>query len=338
MEKTAYQRYTDQERISQLVHHNFEMASGNKRGRLGFNHVFIDLERTCNLACHGCFEHMDKGERIGERLVYKEITRIIDFAYDRAARVVIIAGAGEPTLDPDFRSVIEYIHSRDMYTIVFTNGTGLDEDLSNFLFDNNTAVAVKQFSMNLAKQDYLIGKPGMSKLMRKGLETLMQVKGYRSLEGKNTSEIGIESYISIENMNSLGDILRFCRRNDLIPYLESFITRGQDEQTTKLSPSQKQLNRIFQELAKIDREEFGIKTPLRIGSPRYGGSPCMRGKASFAVHTDGSIYECVSGSHEFGNIRQQSLGTILSLRNPKVKEFYSDTGVCASCCLTYQQT
>ncbi|HJX50041.1 hypothetical protein A3K73_00550 [Candidatus Pacearchaeota archaeon RBG_13_36_9] len=335
MEKTSFQKYTDQERISQLVRHNFDVASGVKSGEIQFNHAFIDLERICNLSCHGCFEHMNT-DRTKTKLTYKEVMDITDFAYERGAQVIVIAGAGEPTLDSDFERIIEYIYQKRMGSVVFTNGSKLDEKLSNFLFDNNVSILVKQFSMDFDKQDFIIGRVGMSKKMREGLETLMKVKKEREKTGRKTSEVGVESYISLENIEEISEILRYCRRNKLIPYLESFIIRGQDKEITKLAPTQEQLNRLFQELAKIDKEECGIQTPLKVGSPKYGGGPCIRGKASFAVHTDGSVYECISGSHEFGNIRKQSLGGILTPENPKVKKFYSDLSICEPCCLLYQ--
>lgn len=336
MAKTAFQRYTDQERILQLALHNFKVASERKEGEIRFNHVFIDLERRCNLACRGCYQLMDR-DRTRMKLDYDEVTETIDFAHKRGARVIIIAGAGEPTLDEDFRRIIKYIHQKQMYPVIFTNGSTLNTELANFLFDHRVSPIIKKFSMHFEKQDYLIGRKGMSRKMQKGLKTLKEVKEERDVAGKPISEIIIESYISKENIKDIEEILRYCRWNGLIPYLEAFITRGQDEETLKFTPSQKQLNDLFEKLARIDKEEFGIVTLLKQGAPVYGGAPCNKGKVSFAVHVDGSVYECVSGSHKFGNIREEKLENIFSLENNlEVKEFHSSTRYCGACSLNYQ--
>jgi MoaA/NifB/PqqE/SkfB family radical SAM enzyme len=224
-----------------------------------------------------------------------------------------------------------------MGTVLFTNGSKIDENICHFLFDNDVSVLVKQLSMDYERQDIMIGRRGMSLRMRGGLEILMKTKREREQAGRKTSTTGIECYVSKENIDDVSEILRYCRKNDLHPYIESFITMGQSDETLKLAPTQMQLNSLFEWLVKIDKEEFGIEVTLEPDSPRYGGSPCIKGKASFAVHTDGSVYECVSGSHEFGNIRQQDIREILSVRNPKVKNFYSGRGVCESCCLLYQK-
>ena len=118
--------------------------------------------------------------------------------------------------------------------------------------------------------------------------------------------------------------------------IKGFITRGQDEKTLVLSPTQQELNELFETLQKIDKQEFRTNTFLAIRSPVYGGGPCTKGKVSFAVHTDGSVYECVSGSHEFGNIRENNLKDIFSLNNLKVKDFYSGTNFCDACSLNYR--
>jgi MoaA/NifB/PqqE/SkfB family radical SAM enzyme len=109
MNKTSHQKYTNQERISQIVCHNFSVASGVKKGEILFNHAFVDLERICNLSCHGCFEHLNT-DSTRTKLKYEEVTHLIDFAREREAEVILIAGAGEPTLDSDFKRIIEYIY------------------------------------------------------------------------------------------------------------------------------------------------------------------------------------------------------------------------------------
>ncbi len=330
IKETGLEQYTDQEEIIEVAKHNFEVASRIKEGEIQFNHAFVDLEGVCNLACHGCFKFIDR-DKTRRKLSYKEITDAIDFAQERKARVIVIAGAGEPTLDSDFRRIIEYIHKNRLSPVVFTNGSTLNEDLSNFLFDNNVSLIVKKFAVDYEKQNYLIGRQGMSKKMQMGLETLIKVKKQREEEEKPISNIAIECYVSRENIPDIPHVLRYCRNNELVPYIEAFITTGQTTTTiSKLIPSQQQLNDMFEQLAQIDREEYNIPTPLMLGTRVYGREPCMKGKAGFAVHTDGTVLECVSGRYLFGNIRNKSLKEIFDLNNPRTRDFYSSSQ-CLGC-------
>ena len=96
--QSGLQQYTNQEKIIQVAAHNLEIASELRDGELQFTHVFVDLERICNLACHGCFKLMNT-DRTQMKLDYEEVKNIVDFGQEREAGVIVIAGAGEPTLD-----------------------------------------------------------------------------------------------------------------------------------------------------------------------------------------------------------------------------------------------
>lgn len=87
----------------------------------------------------------------------------------------------------------------------------------------------------------------------------------------------IDSYISKENADDLKDVLRFCRKNNIIPYFESFITKGFNEKDYKNKIlTQGELDNFFLDLQKIDEEEFSIKTELKKGMRVYGQNPCIK--------------------------------------------------------------
>lgn len=89
----------------------------------------IDLEvsRACNLKCPGCLRNAPTSLRHREekfctldrlRDIMEEIPTLISFNF---------MGDGEPTLNPEFQDMLGYISSKDIYTIITTNGTMLDE-------------------------------------------------------------------------------------------------------------------------------------------------------------------------------------------------------------------
>jgi len=327
----GFEEYKNKKKNLEVVRHNAQVCL-DSNGEVRFNHVFIDLARICNLKCHGCFKHLDK-ERNGERIAYKEVQQVLDFAYERGARVLVIAGAGEPTMDPDFKRIIEYTNERGMSSAVFTNGTTLNENLSDFIFGHNVTLVIKRFSVDEGKHDFLVGVNGASQAMLKGLEALVQVKQRRERQGRQCHEIVIESYISQENLEDLPGLLRYCRRMGFVPYFEAFISNGNKH----LEPSQTQLTSVFEELARIDREEFGIDTKLKEGARVYGQSKCISGRAGFAVNVYGDVYECVSGKHRFGNIRKNTLPDIFSTGNQNIRDFYLNPCDGCNCSRAYSK-
>ena len=112
--------------------------------------------------------------------------------------------------------------------------------------------------------------------------------------------------------------------------IETFITIGQKPTGPLLIPSQDEINNLFLELARIDEEEYGIVTFLKKGSRIYGGEPCLKAKAGFAVRINGDVLECVSGRYVFGNIKETSLESIFALQNSRISGFYTSME-CTGC-------
>ena len=91
----------------------------------------IDLEvtRVCNLKCPGCLRNAPSSlSRDGEKHctidrlkdVLEEIPTLSSFNF---------MGDGEPTRNPEFQDLIKYLSSKDIYTIITTNGTLVTEKM-----------------------------------------------------------------------------------------------------------------------------------------------------------------------------------------------------------------
>jgi len=83
----------------------------------------IKITQRCNLRC----KHCTWKNKVTQDLSYIEWERIIDDLYKQGVTTVFIEG-GEPTLNKDAPKIVEYIKSKNMYSIFITNGT---QDLSN---------------------------------------------------------------------------------------------------------------------------------------------------------------------------------------------------------------
>jgi len=328
MGKTAFQKYNDHERIARQVHNNTSIASSNQ-GTIQFNHAFLDLERTCNLRCDGCYEFLS--ESTGARLSFNEVKDVVDYAKSNQARVMIIAGAGEPTLDPDFKKIITYIPSVGMGTVLFTNGTTMNPKIADFLISHQVSPLVKLLSENPKIHDSITRVKGTHTKVKEAVKHLIKSKDKQDYQ----VTIGIECYVSQSNIEEIPRVLKFCRTNELQPYIEAFVETGQSsEQKENSCITQERLDKLFRDLQQIDAE-YNISTTLIPGSPVYGGRKCNKGLASFAVHEDGLVTACAVKNDIFGNIRNKPLAEILDLSNPLVKAYYSGSG-CNACSLQFR--
>lgn len=296
-----------------------------KEGKLQFTSAWVNLNGGCNLRCEGCFTHMDK-EQAEERLTFEQIKEVIDFVKSRSGESIAFAGQGEPLMDKDFWRTLDYIREQGLRSIVFTNGTLIrDKEEAEKLLVSGSVIA-KRNTLNDELQDKLVGVDGASRMMQRGLNILLAARQELDQKGAKHDMLGIDTYIIRDNLNDLPDLLRYCRKNDIVPYFEAFIELGQSKEATeKLSLTAEELTKIFLELQKIDKEEFGIKTPVIPNTRTYGQPVCNRSTHMFSVRVNGEIYPCVSSTgNPLGTIyddegTRESLERIFDPKNEKLK-------------------
>ena len=220
-------------------------------------------------------------------------------------------------LDQNFWNALDFAHKQGLWTIVFTNGTLITKDNAKILFKKKAIVIAKLNTLNQEKQDLMVGGiKDAGKKMLKGIKHLLEA-------GFKTPRLCIDSYISKENAEDLKDVLKFCRKNNIIPYFESFITKGLDKNDYKNRIlTQDELDNLFLDLQKIDKEEFGRKTELKKGMRVYGQNPCIKYWTMFSVRANGNVALCVSDNEIIGNIRKNPLKKILVANNKKILDRY----------------
>ena len=328
MAKDIIPNYSNEDFLEKVRKHNFEVAKTEK-GKFQYNAVFIDLNAVkelpsgekigvcCNFNCPGCFKTSEKRYCLTDRLNFNEIKQVIKFAKERGVKAVVYAGLGEPMLDQDFWNALDFAHKQNLWTIVFTNGTLITKDNAKILFREKTIVIAKLNTLNRRKQDLMVGGiKNASERMLKGIKYLLET-------GLKAPRLCIDSYILKENAEDLKDVLRFCRKNNIIPYFESFITKNLDESDYKNKIlAQKELDKLFLDLQKIDADEFNLKTKLNKGMRVYGQNPCIKYWTMFSVRANGNVALCVSDNEIIGNIRKNPLEKILVANNKKILDRY----------------
>ena len=288
------------------------------KGELQFTGAYVHLSPECNFNCSGCFTHAQSKDKT--RMTLSHIQRIVDFVKDKNGKTITFAGAGEPTLDPEFNKIVNYIVGKGLQTVLFTNLSTLKsvEQAKEYL--KNGPVIGKLFTLHESKYNTITGNSTAFKSAMNGLTLLLEAKKVLKKEGTHTT-LAIDSYISKENYEDLPGLLRFCRRNKIIPYFEAFIELGQSEKLNKkLSLNEKELAHFFMRLQEIDRKEFDIKTPIHPWSRNYGQERCRKATHMFCVKEDGNVYMCVCTLRKIGNIYSkkdpyEALEEILNIKN-----------------------
>ncbi|NLW49515.1 MAG: radical SAM protein [Candidatus Brocadiaceae bacterium] len=276
-----------------------EIEDAVRRG--GLLSLELEMTRACNLRCIYCYAQA--GEPMENEIRFEELVDAVQQATDLGARKMVVLGGGEPCLYREFRRLVDYLADLDTVVEVFTNGTLIDRDLAGFLYDRGVSVVVKRNSGDPQTQDALAGSPGTFDQIRNGLNLLLEA-GYPD----ENHGMGVQTVICRRNLAEIPQLWRWARRRGITPYFECMTLQGRAAHTESLHVTTAEVRRVFAELCRIDREEFGLAwTP----HPPLVALSCSRHLYSMVVKANGDLYPCVGVTIPVGNIRRERLADVI---------------------------
>jgi len=304
-----------------------QIEETRKKG--GLLSMELELSRECNLRCIYCYAN--SGKKLENELTLEEIFDALDQALELGARRIIIIGGGEPLMYPHTVEIMRYLHQKKTGIDLFTNGTLITRETAELLMELGVAPVIKMNSMKEDVQDMLANRPGTFKAIREGLENLLAA-GYPHKD----YSLGIETIICRQNIEELPQMWIWARERDIVPYFEMVTFQGRAKRHLNLNVTSDELHALFRELAKTDRERFGLEWEPH---PPIAALSCNRHEYSCTINSQGYIQPCTGVDLTIGNIRHDRLEDIVgksivldSLR--RVRE--NIKGVCRDCSLNSQ--
>lgn len=261
----------------------------------------------CNAKCPSCFITSEDSKY--NELSLEEYLDIISEASRMGIKSIKFSGAGEPLITPNFINILEACNRGNIIPVVYTNGSILGDDilankiynmtsleLIDMLYELNATIIYKCNSMSSSVQDYLLGVKGMSEYTYRGLLNLL-FKGYNV-----DNRLALQTIITPYNLSETKELYAFARRNNIIPYFETVLIKGEAGENKDLYLEKNQIKDIFMTLCKMDREEFDIDWfPV----PTYVNFQCTELGYGILVDNFGYGRFCPGIWESFGNIRSK---------------------------------
>lgn len=299
--------------------------SGALKGSILLN-PSIDLSNPCNLNCPYCFieekDSLRKVRRPNELTIEETTDTISDFV-SAGARTVNLVGAGEPTIDPQFRRIVARIHELGARTLLFTNGVRIGEepDLAAWLRQHGVSVILKYNSGIEKIQDQLVGQSFYSKKRNRALQLLLE-EGFAAT---SPTRLGFDALALKTVREELPVLYLKCRQLNIMPLIADYIPTGRTEAGwLEVSPALKSLPKespkLYEPLDTAERVELHgvlrvIDTELGLTSAPedcayYGRGTCTQILGVY-VDIQGSIWPCVAKTQIIlGSKRRKPLGNI----------------------------
>lgn len=302
----------------------------------------VMLTQKCNFRCTYCYAESSPEKK--NEFTMKEAKNIIDQAAELGVRVLNMQG-GEPLIwkPPDWKGksgeaffeIIAYAREcfsgRDLPVdiVSFTDVALVTKEKAKKLLSLGVALCCKLDSLDLDIQDKLLGTKGGAKKIMEGFKNLIDV-GYGK---KGNPVLSTNTVVTALNYNLVKDVFKWSRRHGFFPFVIPVHVHGRAKEYSGLMLSGKasestlgsqHIKTLFESLAKIDREEFGIDWEAR--SPWIENKACSRHLGGIHIRADGVVLPCSEAPiyWALGDIRKQSLKEIItSSKVKKFREIYS---------------
>ena len=116
-----------------------------------FTYLMMNLPYQCNFRCKKCFNLIDGNPRKYNKLIsLEERINLIDQAKEMGGKVVVFAGEGEPSLNKDIKTMVNYVNKSNRVPIIYSNGSTLTNELIEFYKTNNSSII---FSFDSIKEN-----------------------------------------------------------------------------------------------------------------------------------------------------------------------------------------
>lgn len=269
--------------------------------------ISLLLSNNCNLNCLYCYRDAGKKER--NIFQINDWANVIYQAKNLGARSVWIPGSGEPFLDKSFFyhnnfPLLELSKSLGLSVTFFTNGTFINKEIAKTLLEYDVSIVTKLNSFNKKTQDYLAGKIGAYEKIIKGLNNLIDI-GFNKT---SPTRLGIDTVVTDQNYDEMPSLFRFCRENNIIPYITANLHGGRACYNRELDVSKNKLKMLFHELLRTDQKEYGYTW---LPSPPIVASHCKKLFYDLVVDYKGNVFVCPGLNISAGSLNCDTLENIL---------------------------
>lgn len=321
--------------------------------------ITIELNPTniCNSNCLSCWLREFKPEK--QELSKEKMLKIVREAASLGIKEFRIPGSGEPLVKEGIMDVLKEIKKNNMYGLLITNSTLLDEDKIKQLVDMEwDCITSSMDGPDAETHDYLRGLKGCFKKVVINLDLLKSIK---NKEKKEKPIVRFNVVLSNKNFNRIYEIFQLAAKYDCKDIqIQSMTIWGQEGE--KLRLNKKQMKEFQKNIDKIKEfaEKKGIITNIdsykkdkliektdrmdeviegdQTENNKWLNLPCLEPWYNIIILPDGTVAPCsISGGKDGDSIKDKNLRDVWfgknfnMLRNNLLQNKLPD--YCKKCCV-----
>ena len=121
--------------------------------------LWLELTRTCNLACMHCYEESSPRLPLMGSMTTDDWVSVIHEAAQMGVETIDFIG-GEPTLHPDLPLLIKTASDLGITVGIYTNGTAIKKPLWDVLVRHDVKLAFSYYSVDAVQHNAVTTRPG----------------------------------------------------------------------------------------------------------------------------------------------------------------------------------
>jgi MoaA/NifB/PqqE/SkfB family radical SAM enzyme len=312
------------------------------------------LPGRCNLACSYCYAC--GGEKLDESqlLSWSDYEKILESAKAMGIDSIGIPGAGEPFVKGNYDLTMRFLakcKELDLFVTLFTTGQFITEELARELYNLPVEIMLKGNSLIPAVQDEFVSNPeigqireGYGKQRNRAIQILIKAgfnkkRASMKMYGRVSRMALVTSIMTSEdagpsNYDEMAEILRYCRKRNIIFDCDSLLKRGRGANCS-LCIAVREIKSKLLELREVDAIEFNKHWEL---SQSYVGTVCDRYMHHMYIDQYGNIRPCIGAMDVvLGNIKLTTLENAWNSREMVIIRGRHYGGVCGTDCKNFAE-
>lgn len=292
----------------------------SKGGLNSFTYLAFNLEFICNYNCSKCFNGGNKNPIYTDKPISTEKRiSLIDEAEDLEAKVIVLAGSGEPTLVNGTNLLIKHISKKGMIPILYTNSLTLNEDKIKFYKEHGVVLALNFDSLIEESYNSLTGTKGNLSKVMKNHKLINKIYGKPKIKDNlQIHNIAIITTLSEINKNEISKLKNYAK--NLGFYFVCNSLAKTDTNNFEL------LNKNFN---KEEHEQIINKFSESGGPLTLFEGYCGYSKYGIAISPSGDYMTCAYTDKTnglLGNIKNASLKEAFERKHKIEQEHYKEFG------------
>lgn len=271
----------------------------------------LTLSKRCNYHCRYCAQ--DGGQPASQELETEVLRDLIHQGKKLGIKSIVLAGAGEPLLDPAFATVVQTAASQRITTVLYSNGSLITADLARFLYAHDVCVCLKLDTLDAKKFNWLVDRDGAYEKTMKGLENLLHA-GYCETQnlanGHILTRLAINAVVTRANLMDLPALALYCAEHGIKLFLDNLSLAGRAVSNWRdLITTPEQYIEVCERINAVLGYSY-------VGHSLDRTDACILWKYGIVIYLDGEARVCYDDPPEprIGNIYEHSLIELVRLK------------------------